>query len=134
MFAEQLAAAGLSDHLDSTGFVGARAVREELSRCSVLLLAGPTVSDPVSAGVVAGKVWEYLASGLPILYVGEARADVAAVLRDEPGCALHSPSDVAGITHSLRTLNGNTFDRDRSATSRRARTRRLAGLLDSILT
>jgi len=132
-FASQLDTAGLGDRLDVTGFVGPRTVLDELARCSVLLLAGPTESDPLSDGVVAGKVWEYLASGLPILYVGDQRSDIAAILRSESGCALHTVSDTEGIARSLRQLHGHTFERDSSATSRRARSRALAELLDAAI-
>jgi glycosyltransferase involved in cell wall biosynthesis len=130
-FRRQLEAVGLGDRLEVTGFVGPRGVRDELSRCSILLLAGPTKSDPLSDGVVAGKVWEYLATGLPIIYVGDTTCDVARVLEGQDGCALHAPVDVAGITQSLGRLNGHLFKRDSGSMSRRVRTGQLAQLLDA---
>jgi hypothetical protein len=84
----------------------------------------------VSRGVVAGKVWEYLATGLPIIYTGDDRCDIASTLRGQPGCAIHLPDDVSGIATSLRALDGHRYERDTSSMSRRARSRQLADLLN----
>jgi hypothetical protein len=127
---QQLDAVGLGDRLDVSGFVGQGRVLEELGRCSVLVLAGPTDADPVSRGVVAGKVWEYLATGLPILYVGDETCDIAALLAEQPGCALHASQDVEGIAESLRALRGQTYARNTDNISRRARSGQLAGILE----
>jgi hypothetical protein len=131
-FAHEVAAAGLEGRLEVTGFLSQSRALEELSQCSILVLAGPRDDAALTQGHVVAKVWEYLASELPILYVGNLSADVAEILRSQPGCAEHRPDDIEGIKASISSLQGRRFSRDVAGMSRRARAGALAGLLNSV--
>jgi glycosyltransferase involved in cell wall biosynthesis len=129
---EQLARAGLAERLEVTGFLSQQEATRELQGCSLLVLAGPTRSDALSRGHVVAKTWEYLASQLPILYVGDRSSDVAELLNAQPGCALHEPGDVPEITRSLEVLPHQRFERAVESHTRRARTAELARWLDGL--
>ncbi len=57
----------------------AEAIRYMVSS-DLLLLAIPDVPD--NAGILTGKLFEYLASGVPVLGVGPVEGDAAAILRE----------------------------------------------------
>jgi hypothetical protein len=122
---------GLGDRLEVTGFLAHDAALDELATCSVLLLAGPRDASGILRGHVVAKVWEYLATNLPIVYVGDVGADVADILRAQPGCAVHALDDTRGITTSLATVQEQRIARESDAFSRRARTAELARILDA---
>ncbi len=77
----------------------ADAVREQ-SRAALLLLS----IEPFSAddGMITGKLYEYLASGRPVLGVGPARGDAAALLAETSGGTMLDRDDVAGVEATLR--------------------------------
>jgi hypothetical protein len=133
VLAQQLATHGLGARLDVTGFLSHDAALQSLETCSIALVAGPADATGLLRGQVAGKIWEYLATDLPIVYVGDPACDAADVLREYEGCWIHGPDDVDGITATLRAANGHRFARDASQISRRARTRQLASLLDELV-
>jgi glycosyltransferase involved in cell wall biosynthesis len=128
-FRKQLALAGFADRLEVTGFLPQRAALEQLASCSALLLAGPREASGLSRGHVVAKVWEYLATPLPIVYVGDPSSDVSELLRGYAGCSVHAPDDVAGISRFLRSSLGQHYERVITGASRRARTAQLAEIL-----
>lgn len=128
-FREQLTSAGLADRLEVTGFLSQRAALEQLGRCSALLLAGPRDASGLSRGHVVAKVWEYLATPLPIVCVGDPSSDVSQLLHGYAGCSVHAPDDVTGISDVLRSGLGQRYERVVGDTSRRARTAQLAEIL-----
>lgn len=130
----QLADVGLASLVEETGFVSHEHAIGHLRRSSVLLLAGPRDAGGILRGQVAGKLTEYLASGLPIVYVGDLDCDAAALLRSQPGCHVHATDDVDGIARALAQCPGRLHARDMDCLSRRALTGRLAKLLDDLTT
>ncbi len=64
-------------------FVPHEKVIEELASCSLLLL--PLNNVKSQKGIVTGKVFEYLASEQPILAIGPADGDAAAILNEQEG-------------------------------------------------
>lgn len=64
-------------------FVPHEKVIEELATCSLLLL--PLNNVKSQKGIVTGKVFEYLASEQPILAIGPADGDAAAILNEQEG-------------------------------------------------
>ena len=64
-------------------FIPHEKVIEELSACSLLLL--PLNNVKSQKGIVTGKVFEYLASEQPILAIGPADGDAAAILKQQEG-------------------------------------------------
>ena len=80
-----------------------------------------------------GKVFEYLGSGRPILYVGEADSDVETLVGRFPGVACVRPGDVLGAREAILSLiqRGPTVERrGMEAYTRRS----LAGALAQVLT
>jgi glycosyltransferase involved in cell wall biosynthesis len=128
----QLDAHGLGDRVEVTGFLGHGAAMERLRESAVLLVAGPRDASGLMRGQVAGKIPEYLATGLPIVYSGDPDCDAADVLREYAGCHVVASGDVDGLADALRASHGATFDRDVAALSRRALAGRLAALLDEV--
>jgi glycosyltransferase involved in cell wall biosynthesis len=125
----------LHDHaLDSlvevTGFLPYTEALAELNDSSVLLVAGPHDARGLLRGHIVAKLFEYLSTNLPIVYVGDRECDAADLLRQFPGCHIISTDDVAGIERALHASWGKRFQRDVDALSRRALTGHLAELLD----
>jgi hypothetical protein len=118
--------------VEVTGFVGHDEAMRRLAACSALVLAGPRDARGILRGQVAGKVWEYLATPRPIVYVGDLDCDVADVLRGEDACHLCAPGDEAAALAGLERSRGILPARDASRFSRRARARELAAILDRV--
>lgn len=72
--------AGLGDRIERMGRVSHGVAMHEMQRARVLLL--PINDTPNSAGILPGKLYEYLSVGRPVLAVGPAAGDVARVLGD----------------------------------------------------
>ncbi len=123
---------GLSGLVQETGFVGHRAAVETLRDSSALLLAGPRDAGGILRGQVAGKIPEYLATGLPVIYVGDPASDAAAMLRGYEGCHICATGDVDAVVRALTAYRDPVIERDVSGLSRRSLTGRLAAMLDEL--
>jgi len=75
---DNLNASGLGAHVEQLGRVDHGTAMREMQRARVLLL--PINDTPNSAGILPGKVFEYLSVGRPILAVGPKDGDIAKVL------------------------------------------------------
>ena len=75
------------------------AVREQARAALLLLSIEPFAAD---RGMITGKLYEYLASGRPVLGVGPAGGDAAALLAETGGGALFDRDDVDGIAEAIR--------------------------------
>jgi glycosyltransferase involved in cell wall biosynthesis len=128
----QLDAHSLSGRVEVTGFVSHRDAMQLLSDSSALLVAGPRDAAGLLRGQVAGKIAEYLATGLPIVYSGDPDCDAAALLRRHAGCHLTRAGDVDAAVEALRASSGLVYERDVTPLSRRALTGELAALLDEV--
>lgn len=128
---EQLAARGLTARVEITGLLPQREAWERLRGVGALLLAGPRDNRPELRGWSSGKMFEYLASDLPIIFVGDLGTDAARLLEQYPGCYAVDSRDVEGLMHALRQARGGEHHvRDVAGLSRRALTGKLAALLD----
>jgi glycosyltransferase involved in cell wall biosynthesis len=128
----EVAVAGLEERVEVTGFLPLEQAMAAMADSSMLLACGFAGTDPLSLGVIPAKVFEYLASGLPILYVGNPADDAARLLAEQPGCHIAQPGDVEAILAALRTgLEGPLETRDTEQFSRRERTRQLADVFDA---
>ena len=76
----------------------AEAVREQARAALLLLSIEPF---PASEGMITGKLYEYLASGRPVLGVGPAQGDAAALLAETVGGTLVDRADAAGVESVL---------------------------------
>ena len=123
---------GIGGIVEETGFVGHADAIRLLCGSSALLLAGPADAGGILRGHVVGKIPEYLASGRPIVYVGDRDCDAARLVGAHPGCHVVATGDVDGVVRSLAACRDERGQaRDTSALSRRALTGRLAGVLDA---
>lgn len=134
MLRQQLAKLELEPTVQETGFVPHREAMDHLRRSSALLIAGPSDAQGIMRGQVAGKIPECLASGLPIVYVGDLDCDAADLLRTQPGCHVLATHDTDGIARALTACRGQTYARDTEALRRHTLTGRLEAVLDSVST
>jgi glycosyltransferase involved in cell wall biosynthesis len=75
---ESATAAGLGGYIERAGRVSHAEAMRAMQGARVLLL--PINDTPNSAGILPGKLYEYLSVGRPVVAVGPAEADVARVL------------------------------------------------------
>jgi glycosyltransferase involved in cell wall biosynthesis len=123
---------GLLDLVEVTGFVSHDAAMDAMRSSSMLIASGFAGQDPFSRGVIPAKTFEYLASGLPILYLGSTEDDTWQLLAGEPGCHLVERHDVdAAVTAIGAGLRQSSHPRDAGRHTRRARTEALARILDA---
>jgi glycosyltransferase involved in cell wall biosynthesis len=121
--------AGLADSVDWTGFLSHEESIHRMCASRALLLAGPILSDqPALRGNVAGKTFEYLASGNPIVFTGDLRSDVADMLRVFPQVILSAQGDIEAAKAALLSLKGDLRRHGSNGVERYSH-RRLAGSL-----
>lgn len=111
-----------------------------MQRAGLLLLS---IEDfPASAGMLTGKIYEYLATGRPILGVGDPDGDAAALLRKTEGGRLFGRRDVEGLAQFLRahyedwaneTPRAGASSEALHPYRRRAQTERMAAILNEAL-
>ncbi len=123
---------GLADRIEETGFVSHDRATELLSECSALIMPGPRDASGILRGHVVAKLSEYLATPLPIVYVGDRYCDAADMLRRFPGTHVVSVGDVEAAKTALQVARVEQFTRDASELGRAALARRLADLLNRV--
>jgi glycosyltransferase involved in cell wall biosynthesis len=85
--------------VEQVGYVGHRAALEEMCSASVLLhYVEPTSRAP------AGKLYEYLASGRPILCVARPDGEAAALVRATDAGPIAAPGDPEAIEQAILSL------------------------------
>lgn len=108
-----------------------------MQRAALLLLV--IESFPQDEGMITGKLYEYLASGRPVVGIGPANGDAAALLQKTKGGELFGWGDAAGIArfieaHYMAWAEGAPAEGASPEAlrpySRRAQTERLAALLN----
>ncbi|MDT0632973.1 glycosyltransferase [Rubrivirga litoralis] len=134
--AEAVGRYGLREAVEVVPYVPHDAAVREMAGAGALLLV---LEDwPHAEGLVTGKLYEYLASGRPVIGVGPPDGDAAALLAETGGGALVARDDVDGLTavlgaHYHAWAAGAPLDgarRDRLAPyTRRAQTARLADVI-----
>jgi glycosyltransferase involved in cell wall biosynthesis len=127
----EAARVGLDRLLEATGFVSHERAMAELSTSSALIASSSADAGPLGSGVVPAKIYEYLATSLPIVLLGDARSDPGALIAPQPGCHVVDFADIDGIADAIReVLTSGPLCRDVEAFSRRAAARTLAAVLD----
>ena len=129
---EQITRFGLDDMLDAPGYLPHDSAMRELMSASMLIASGIAGDHPARRGWVPAKLFEYLASDLPVLYLADPDSDASRLLAGQPGVHVVRPSDVDGAVTALRAgLNGRReMHREVGHLSRDARTEELARILD----
>ena len=134
LLAAELAEHGLADRLEVKGFLPHLEAVRELTSSSALLVAGSRDDRARLRGMIPAKIFEYLASGLPVLYLGDPTTDAARILAEQPGCHVVEPGDVQGAQQALlAAARGVRFERDLRRFTHRALAGQLAGLLDRVV-
>ncbi len=129
----EIAAHGLEDVLEVTGFLPYRDALTRMSASSALLVGGARDDRGSLRGWIPAKVFEYLGTGLPVVYVGHGATDVAALLAGQPHCHRVPPGDVEAARAALCAASTEgPAERALGAFTRRELTARLAGVLGRI--
>jgi len=125
---------GLEDTVEVTGFVSQSEAVRLMSEASGLIACGFAETRALSMGTTPAKLLEYLASGVPVIYVGHPDGAAARMLGDYPGCHTVPFDDVEGAISAVgAVLADDVHERDVAALSRRARTAELAALFDTVV-
>jgi len=125
---------GLGDIIDATGFVSQSEALSVMSEASALVASGFVDTGPLSMGTTPAKLLEYVASGVPIIYVGHPHGEAGRMLSEYPGCHTVEFGDVEGAIRAVQAaLDGEVDQREGAGLSRRDRTAELARLFDTIM-
>jgi glycosyltransferase involved in cell wall biosynthesis len=127
---EEMDAFGLTPRVEITGLLSHRDALDRLRGAGALLLVGPRDARPELRGWIPAKTFEYLASDLPIIFIGDRGCDAARLVERHPGCYIVDSRDVDGLTAALVDCRGKRFVRDVSDFSPRGLTAKLAAVLD----
>lgn len=128
----EIAGFGLGDLLESAGVVPHATAMRELMSASMLIASGIAGDHPAKRGWVPAKLFEYLASGIPMLYLGDPDTDAGRLLAGHAGVHVVRPGDVDGAVGALRaSLGGPDAARDVGHLSRAAGAATLAAILDN---
>jgi len=137
---ESAKSAGVSSRLEIISYVPHEEALAHTLGASLLLLPINRVND--AAGIVTGKIYEYIASGRPVLGLGDPEGEAAQILSDTGAGQMFAYEDTAGIKnyidrHYAAWLAGSPLqgaNQQRAAAfSRRTQTEQLATLLNSII-
>lgn len=105
--------AGLKEMIEIIGYVKHSEAIKYLFSSNVLLLIIPDVEN--NAGIVTGKLFEYLASSRPILFIGPEDGDAAKIIADSKSGAICSYTDSEKIREALirfYRVNNNSMVRN----------------------
>lgn len=91
---------GLAEAVDRTPVVPHDEAVRAMARAGLLVLSIEDVRQ--DAGILTGKLYEYLASGRPVLALGPVGADADRLLRQSGGGTLRDRADVDGLAAEVR--------------------------------
>ena len=127
---EEASSCGVLESIEVTGLVAHDRALDLLRSSTMLFASGEVDRGPLGAGTTAAKLFEYLASGLPILYVCNLEADAAATLGRYDGCHVVQFGDRVAARQAIEDgLQGRRYRREVRDLSRTARTADLARVL-----
>lgn len=132
-----LKAAGLDANLVNLGYLPHKDAVREQRGASVLLL--PLRKEPEYAAVLPGKLFEYLAAGVPVLGIGQPDGAMAAILEDTGAGKTCDWTDREALksfidSHWNAFLEGRDIygGKDVSRYSRRRLTHEMASLMNKL--
>lgn len=122
----------LSARIQFAGYVSHQEVFGFYAKADALVLI---LTDTKNAqGNIPGKLFEYLATGIPVLALGDPNGDSAQILKDSGGGEVIAHTDSEGIKKRLRSLLDSSSSETKSADlekySRRNLSFQLAKILD----
>lgn len=131
---EQLKSYGLSKYVRTIDYLPHAEVIEEQRKSKVLLLLVNNTKN--AKGILTGKVFEYMASGSPILAIGPVDGDLAAILRETNTGFISDFADEQNLQKNILALfNGGTIGKNEAAVQKYSRselTRKLCSILDTL--
>lgn len=96
---------GLTDVVEETGFVSHAEATRLLRHSDVALLGGPrSAENATNRGWIPAKTFEYLGSGLPVLLVGDPKAEVAGIVGELRTSRIVASGEVASAAEALAAL------------------------------
>lgn len=135
---DSIAAAGLAGNLHDAGYVSHSGAVWEQKNASMLIL--PLRKEPEYRATLPGKLFEYLASGRPVMGIGQTDGAMARILNATKAGTVFGWNDYKSVRRYIdfcweRFLKG-TLDPGTENTaqySRRVLTTRMARLMDSLI-
>lgn len=130
--------AGLEPNLRDIGYQPHTVAVKEQKSASVLLL--PLRKEPEYKAVLPGKLFEYLASGRPVLGIGQTDGAMSVIINKTGAGKVIDWEDSEGLSNFIddcweryRTNRLDIQSEEISGYSRRALTARMAELMDSLI-
>lgn len=111
----------------------AEAINYMLSTSLLLLIIPDHQSN---RSIITGKIFEYIATGKPVLCIGPVDGDAAEIIKGAGNGVTLNYNDISGICDFLNSVNANKENlknQDSSIFSRKNLTSRLAEILNSLL-
>jgi len=102
---QQVIERNLETHIDFMSYVAHSKAIEYMKSATVLLLIIPEIAN--NKGILTGKLFEYIATGNPILCIGPEDGDAAKILNEFENCGCFSPENIA---LAFDWLKNSTFD------------------------
>lgn len=99
---DSIRSCGLSDYLKNEGYVSHSKALGMQREASVLLLI--EINSEETRGIIPGKVFEYLASGRPVLAIGPRKWDVEEILNNTGSGNVFLYDDINGIKTQILDL------------------------------
>ena len=109
---QSIEALGLSHYVNYTPYIPHNEVSAVHRSSTLLLLLLMPDSEPRAKGLLTGKLFEYLASGRPILCIGPENGDAARILRETKAGQTVSFGDQAKTKAALEQLYHRYLDGD----------------------
>lgn len=100
------------DHLEYISYVDHDKAIEYMGFSNVLLLVIPEHSS--ARGIVTGKLFEYIASGRPVLGIGPENGDAAIILKETNTGVMIASNDKKGISGALESLRNEYISDSKS--------------------
>jgi len=132
---------GLLPYTKMLGYQPHHVAIAHMKHAAALLFMVPDA--PNNLGMLTGKIFEYLASGTPLLSVGPPDGDAAAVLRQCSAGEMIAPDDAPGLKRRALALfesyQKGTLERERPDAravqkfERRTLVKSLAGIMDELV-
>jgi glycosyltransferase involved in cell wall biosynthesis len=135
-------AQGLSKHVSYSSYIPHSEVSTVHRSSSLLLLLLMPDSEPRAKGLLTGKLFEYMASGRPVLCIGPENGDAARILKETNAGQTVSFEDKEKIKEIIKTLYQKYLENDLPSNeskdiekySRKAMAGKYGRLLDKTLT
>jgi len=130
---QSLSNSNLQEHVQNMGYVSHNRVIEEQKKSKVLLLM--VNNTPNAKGIITGKVFEYIASGRPILVIGPEDGDLSNIIAKTNSGVVCGYEDVTKLKSTILQLYNNelVFKPNASAYSRLNLTNNLSILLENLV-